>query len=305
MTDPVSSAGEIRPAEPASQNDNIRSPWYDFFHTFIRHPMALISGGFILLLVFVAVFAPWLAPFDPMTPDWMALGAGPTPQHWFGTDDLGRDVLSRIIYGARISLYVGIFSVTLGMAAGVLLGLLAGYYGRWLDMLIMRGSDVLFAFPGMLLAIAVVAILGPGLNNVIIAVAVFSVPVFARIVRAATLSIKHSAYVEAVRCIGAPDRVVILRHILPGTLSNVIVYFTMRIGTSILTAASLSFIGLGPEPDVPEWGNILAMSRNMMMAGKWNVSVFPGLAIFLTVLAFNLLGDALRDTLDPKLKKSS
>ncbi|MBU9833358.1 ABC transporter permease subunit [Rahnella aquatilis] len=305
MTDPVSSAGEIRPAAPASQNDNIRSPWYDFFHTFIRHPMALISGGFILLLVFVAVFAPWLAPFDPMTPDWMALGAGPTPQHWFGTDDLGRDVLSRIIYGARISLYVGIFSVTLGMAAGVLLGLLAGYYGRWLDMLIMRGSDVLFAFPGMLLAIAVVAILGPGLNNVIIAVAVFSVPVFARIVRAATLSIKHSAYVEAVRCIGAPDRVVILRHILPGTLSNVIVYFTMRIGTSILTAASLSFIGLGPEPDVPEWGNILAMSRNMMMAGKWNVSVFPGLAIFLTVLAFNLLGDALRDTLDPKLKKSS
>ncbi|MBU9823562.1 ABC transporter permease subunit [Rahnella perminowiae] len=305
MTDPVSSAGEIRPAAPASQHDNIRSPWYDFFHTFIRHPMALISGGFILLLVFVAVFAPWLAPFDPMTPDWMALGAGPTPQHWFGTDDLGRDVLSRIIYGARISLYVGIFSVTLGMAAGVLLGLLAGYYGRWLDMLIMRGSDVLFAFPGMLLAIAVVAILGPGLNNVIIAVAVFSVPVFARIVRAATLSIKHSAYVEAVRCIGAPDRVVILRHILPGTLSNVIVYFTMRIGTSILTAASLSFIGLGPEPDVPEWGNILAMSRNMMMAGKWNVSVFPGLAIFLTVLAFNLLGDALRDTLDPKLKKSS
>jgi glutathione transport system permease protein len=189
------------------------------------------------------------------------------------------------------------------MIVGVFLGLLAGYYGKWLDMLIMRGSDVLFAFPGMLLAIAVVAILGPGLNNVIIAVAVFSVPVFARIVRAATLSIKQSPYVEAVRCVGAPDRVVLLRHILPGTLSNVIVYFTMRIGTSILTAASLSFIGLGPEPDVPEWGNILAMSRNMMMAGKWHVSVFPGLAIFLTVLAFNLLGDALRDTLDPKLKK--
>ncbi|VTQ52926.1 nickel transporter permease NikC [Campylobacter jejuni] len=303
MTDPVSVLEETTPAAVASQNDDIRSPWYDFFHTFIRHPMALVSGGFILLLVLVAIFAPWLAPFDPMTPDWMALGVGPTPVHWFGTDDLGRDVLSRIIYGARISLYVGIFSVTLGMIAGVLLGLLAGYYGRWLDMLIMRGSDVLFAFPGMLLAIAVVAILGPGLNNVIIAVAVFSVPVFARIVRAATLSIKQSAYVEAVRCVGASDRVVILRHILPGTLSNVIVYFTMRIGTSILTAASLSFIGLGPEPDVPEWGNILAMSRNMMMAGKWNVSVFPGLAIFLTVLAFNLLGDALRDTLDPKLKK--
>ncbi|TPG64686.1 ABC transporter permease subunit [Ewingella americana] len=287
----------------APQNDDIRSPWYDFFHAFIRHPMAVVAGGFILLLVLIAIFAPWLAPYDPMTPDWMALGAGPSATHWFGTDDLGRDVLSRIIYGSRISLYVGVFSVTLGMVVGVFLGLLAGYYGKWLDMLIMRGSDVLFAFPGMLLAIAVVAILGPGLNNVIIAVAVFSVPVFARIVRAATLFIKQSPYVEAVRCVGAPDRVVLLRHILPGTLSNVIVYFTMRIGTSILTAASLSFIGLGPEPDVPEWGNILAMSRNMMMAGKWHVSVFPGLAIFLTVLAFNLLGDALRDTLDPKLKK--
>ncbi|QII40644.1 ABC transporter permease subunit [Rouxiella badensis] len=288
---------------PHRTADDIRSPWLDFFQSFIRHPMAIVSSIFILLLLMVAIFAPWLAPYDPQTPDWMALGAGPSAAHWFGTDDLGRDVLSRIIYGARISLYVGLLSVTLGMILGVFLGLLAGYYGKWLDMLIMRGSDVLFAFPGVMLAIAVVAILGPGLNNVIIAVAVFSVPVFARIVRASTLSIKQSAYVEAVRCVGAPDRVVLLRHILPGTLSNVIVYFTLRIGTSILTAASLSFIGLGPEPDVPEWGNILAMSRNMMMAGKWNVSVFPGLAIFLTVLAFNLLGDALRDTLDPKLKK--
>ncbi|EIC85870.1 ABC transporter permease subunit [Serratia sp. M24T3] len=304
MVQPANTLPPLDPAEVAiSSKDDIRSPWLDFFQSFIRHPMAIVSSIFILLLVLVAIFAPWIAPYDPQVPDWMALGAGPSAAHWFGTDDLGRDVLSRIIYGARISLYVGLLSVTLGMVAGVILGLLAGYYGKWLDMLIMRGSDVLFAFPGVMLAIAVVAILGPGLNNVIIAVAVFSVPVFARIVRASTLSIKQSAYVEAVRCVGAPDRVVILRHILPGTLSNVIVYFTMRIGTSILTAASLSFIGLGPEPDVPEWGNILAMSRNMMMAGKWNVSVFPGLAIFLTVLAFNLLGDALRDTLDPKLKK--
>ena len=168
---------------------------------------------------------------------------------------------------------LGVLSVTLGMIVGVVLGLLAGYYGSWVDMLIMRGADVLFAFPGMLLAIAVVALLGTGLNNVIIAVAVFSVPVFARIVRASTLSLRQAAYVEAVRCAGAPDRIIILRHILPGTLSSVIVYFTMRIGTSILTAAGLSFIGLGPEPDVPEWGNILAMSRSMMMAGAWHMSV--------------------------------
>ncbi|MFC0140418.1 ABC transporter permease subunit [Erwinia mallotivora] len=289
-------------AGSAEDNSRLRSPWRDFLQQLLCNPLALLSGGFILLLVMVALFAPWLAPWDPMTPDWMALSSPPSAAHWMGTDDLGRDVMSRIIYGARISLYVGVLSVTSGMVVGILLGLLAGYYGRWVDTLIMRGSDVLFAFPGMLLAIAVVAILGPGLNNVIIAVAIFSVPVFARIVRASTLSLKQAAYVEAVRCAGAPDRVIILRHILPGTLSNVIVYFTMRIGTSILTAAGLSFIGLGPEPDVPEWGNILAMSRSMMMAGQWHVSVFPGLAIFITVLAFNLLGDALRDTLDPKLK---
>ncbi|TKI04891.1 ABC transporter permease subunit [Martelella alba] len=288
-------------AEPATPQ-SIRSPWRDFWQTFIRHPMALLSGGFILLLLLAAIFAPWLAPYNPLAPDWTALLAPPSAAHWMGTDELGRDILSRLLYGARISLYIGVLSVTLGMIAGVLLGLLAGYYGRWTDMLIMRGCDVLFAFPGMLLAIAVVAILGPGLNNVIVAVAVFSVPVFARIVRAATLSLKQAAYVEAVRCAGAGDRVVLLRHILPGALPSVIVYFTLRIGTSILTAAGLSFIGLGPEPDVPEWGNILAMGRSTMMAGVWHVSVFPGLAIFLTVLAFNLLGDALRDTLDPKIR---
>ncbi|WP_241609101.1 ABC transporter permease subunit [Rosenbergiella australiborealis] len=281
----------------------LRSPWRDFWQTFIRNPLALVSGSVVLLLIFIAIFAPWIAPYDPMSADWASLSSLPSASHWMGTDDLGRDVMSRIIYGARISLYIGIVSVTIGMVIGIFLGLLAGYYGRWVDMLIMRGADVLFAFPGMLLAIAVVAILGPGLNNVVIAVAVFSVPVFARIVRASVLSLKQAAYVEATRCAGARDRVIILRHILPGTLSGVIVYFTMRIGTSILTAAGLSFIGLGPEPDVPEWGNILAMSRSMMMAGYWHVSVFPGLAIFLTVLAFNLLGDALRDTLDPKMKK--
>ena len=280
----------------------IRSPWRDFWQRFLRNPMALASGGFVLLLVLVALLAPWLAPYDPMISDWMAISSPPSWAHWMGTDDLGRDVMSRIIYGARISMYVGTFSVTLGMVVGIVLGLVAGYYGGKVDVLIMRGADVLFAFPGMLLAIAVVAILGPGLNNVIVAVAVFSVPVFARIVRASTLSLKQSPYVDAVKCVGASDKLILFRHILPGTLSSVIVYFTMRIGSSILTAASLSFIGLGPEPDVPEWGNILAMGRNMMMAGIWHVSVFPGLAIFLTVLAFNLLGDALRDTLDPKLK---
>lgn len=290
-----------QPTDSALSRSAIRSPWRDFWRSFIHNPMAIVSGGFVLLLVLVAIFAPVLSPCDPMDSDWSALAISPSAAHWFGTDDLGRDILSRILYGARISLYIGIVSVTLGMVVGVILGLLAGYYGRWVDMLIMRCCDVLFAFPGMLLAIAVVAVLGSGLNNVIIAVAVFSVPVFARIVRAATMTLKEADYVEAVRCAGAPDRILLFRHILPSTLSNVIVYFTMRIGTSILTAAGLSFLGLGAEPDIPEWGNILATSRSLMMAGHWHVSVFPGLAIFFTVLAFNLLGDALRDTLDPKL----
>jgi len=285
----------------ASTQGPIRSPWRDFWAKFLRNPVALTAGIFVLLLVLIAIFAPWIAPYDPMASDWMALSTPPNWAHLMGTDDLGRDVLSRIIYGARISIYIGTFSVTIGMLFGIFLGLIAGYYGGKIDMLIMRGADVLFAFPGMLLAIAVVAILGSGLNNVIVAVAIFSVPVFARIVRASTLSLKQSPYVDAVKCVGASDALILFRHILPGTLPSVIVYFTMRIGSSILTAASLSFIGLGPEPDVPEWGNILAMSRNMMMGGIWHVSLFPGLAIFFTVLAFNLLGDALRDTLDPKL----
>lgn len=285
-----------------AEKDNIRSPWRDFFVTLLGNPVAWFSVGFVLLLVLVAIFAPLIAPYNPLESDWSAMATGPSAAHWLGTDSLGRDILSRIIYGARISLYVGFVSVFLGMVIGVILGLFAGYYGGWLDMLIMRSSDVLFAFPGMLLAIAVVAILGPGLNNVIIAVAVFSVPSFARIVRASALSLKNAPYIEAVRCAGASNRIIIMRHLLPGTLSNVIVFFTMRIGHSILTAASLSFIGLGPQPDVPEWGNILAQGRSMMMAGNWYISVFPGIAIFLTVLAFNLLGDALRDTLDPKLK---
>ncbi|MDU2734094.1 MAG: glutathione ABC transporter permease GsiD [Mixta calida] len=290
-------------AMPLQRNDGVRTPWREFWRRFRRQHVALVAGVFVLALIVLAIIAPWVAPFDAENYfDYDRLTEGPSAMHWFGVDSLGRDIFSRVLVGTRISLLAGFFSVAIGTVIGTALGLLAGYYGRWVDMLIMRGADVLFAFPGMLLAIAVVAILGPGLNNVIIAVAVFSVPVFARIVRASTLSLKQAAYVEAVRCAGAPDRVILLRHILPGTLPNVIVYFTMRIGTSILTAAGLSFIGLGPEPDVPEWGNILAMSRSMMMAGLWHVSVFPGLAIFMTVLAFNLLGDALRDTLDPKLK---
>lgn len=203
--------------------------------------------------------------------------------------------------GARISLAAGVFSVIIGMAVGTFFGLLAGYYeGVW-DRIIMRICDVLFAFPGILLAIAVVAIMGSGMANVIVAVAIFSIPAFARLVRGNTLVLKHQTYIESARSIGASDRTILLRHILPGTLSSIVVFFTMRIGTSIITAASLSFLGLGAQPPTPEWGAMLNEARADMVVAP-HVALFPSLAIFLTVLAFNLLGDGLRDALDPRLK---
>lgn len=218
-----------------------------------------------------------------------------------GVDSLGRDIMSRIIMGARISLAAGFISVALGMIFGTVLGLLAGYYEGWIDRLVMRLSDVLFAFPGILLAIGVIAVLGPSMLNVIIAVAVFSVPTFARLVRGNTLSLKNMTYVEAARSIGASDFTILFKHILPGTISPIVIYATMRIGTSIITAASLSFIGMGAQPPTPEWGAMLNEARSDMVLAP-HVALFPSLAIFFTVLAFNILGDGLRDALDPKLK---
>lgn len=218
-----------------------------------------------------------------------------------GVDSLGRDIMSRIIMGARISLAAGFISVALGMIFGTVLGLLAGYYEGWIDRLVMRLSDVLLAFPGILLAIGVIAVLGPSMLNVIIAVAVFSVPTFARLVRGNTLSLKNMTYVEAARSIGASDFTILFKHILPGTISPIVIYATMRIGTSIITAASLSFIGMGAQPPTPEWGAMLNEARSDMVLAP-HVALFPSLAIFFTVLAFNILGDGLRDALDPKLK---
>ncbi len=263
--------------------------------------MAVIALIFIITLVLMAVFAPFVAPYDPTIPDYNAVLQGPSAAHWAGTDTYGRDIFSRIIWGARISLSVGFLSVTLGALAGVSLGIISGYYGRWIDSAVMRLCDLLLAFPGILLAIAVIAILGPGITNVIYAVAIFSIPVFARLARGTTLQLKRTVYVDASRAIGVKDRVIMLRHILPGTLPNVIVYFSMRIGTSILTAASLSFIGLGAQPPSPEWGAMLADGRSYMGVAD-HLTLFPGIAIFVTVLGFNLFGDGLRDALDPKLR---
>ncbi|GAB6277529.1 MAG: glutathione ABC transporter permease GsiD [Rectinema sp.] len=277
------------------------TPSMIFRQKFKKQKSAVVAGIFLLLLVFVAIFAPFIAPYDPYATDYSQAMMPPSPQHWAGTDIYGRDILTRIIYGTRISLSVGISSVTIGAIVGVTLGLISGFFGGFLDEIIMRSADVLFAFPGILLAIAVVAILGPGLVNVVAAVAIFSIPTFARIVRSNTLSIKESLYVRAARSMGASNNRIMFVHIMPGTLSSAIVYFTMRIGTSILTASSLSFLGLGAQPPSPEWGAMLAESRDYIGVAD-HLTVFPGIAIFLTVLAFNIFGDGLRAAFDPKLQ---
>ncbi|WOC15074.1 ABC transporter permease subunit [Pseudochrobactrum sp. MP213Fo] len=281
--------------------EKMRKPLAEFWRRFKKQKLAVVALVFIIMLVSMAIFAPFVAPYDPSAPDYNAVLEGPSWAHWAGTDTYGRDIWSRIIWGARISLSVGFLSVTLGALAGVSLGIISGFYGRWIDSAIMRLCDLLLAFPGILLAIAVIAILGPGITNVIYAVAIFSIPVFARLARSTTLQLKGTVYVDASRAIGVPNRIIMLRHILPGTLPNVIVYFSMRIGTSILTAASLSFIGLGAQPPSPEWGAMLADGRSYMGVAD-HLTLFPGIAIFVTVLGFNLFGDGLRDALDPKLR---
>lgn len=279
----------------------IRSPLGEFWRRFIRRRVALFAGIIILFLILAALFAPWIAPYDATTPDYENVLSGPSLAHLAGTDVFGRDIFSRIIWGGRISLTVGFVSVALGCVAGMVLGLASGFAGGFADSLIMRFCDVLLAFPGILLAIAVVAVLGPGISNVVYAIAVFSMPVFARLVRGSTLALKQTVYVQAARSIGVRRLPLILYHILPGTLPGVIVYLSLRIGTSILTAAALSFIGLGAQPPSPEWGAMLSDGRSYLGVAD-HLTVFPGIAIFVTVLAFNLLGDGLRDALDQKLR---
>ena len=284
-------------------SERVRTPWTEFWRKFRRQKVALVAAAFVALLVVVAIIAPWIVPYDAENFfDYDKLNAPPSAAHWFGVDALGRDILSRLLMGARISLAAGFLSVAIGAIVGTLLGLLAGYHEGWWDRVIMRICDVLFAFPGILLAIAIVAILGGGMLNVIAAVAIFSVPTFARLVRGNTLVLKHLTYIEAARSLGASARTIVFRHIFPGTISAVVVYFSLRIGTSIITAASLSFLGLGAQPPTPEWGAMLDAARSDMLTAP-HEAIFPALAIFLTVLSFNLLGDGLRDALDPKIER--
>ncbi len=282
-------------------SESIRSPLAEFWRRFRHKYVALGAGCLLLALLVAALAAPLIAPYGPATPDYDAVLEGPSWVHWCGTDAFGRDVFSRIIWGGRISLTIGFLSVALGGAVGMLIGLIGGFVGGWIDGLLMRVMDVLLAFPGIVAAIAVVAILGPGIDNVIYAIAVFSVPVFARLARGTTMVLKQTVYVQAARSIGVRPILLMLRHILPGTMPSAIVYASLRLGSSILTAASLSFIGLGARPPSPEWGAMLADGRDYLGVAD-HITLFPGIAIFITVLAFNLLGDGLRDALDQKLR---
>ena len=283
--------------------DDRSSPWSNFLRRFTKDRVGMISLIVVALLILTAVVGPWVVPYDPENFfDYDHLNEGPSAMYWFGVDSLGRDVFSRIIAGTRLSLMTGLGSVFAGAVIGTVLGLLAGYYEGWTDRIVMRISDVLVAFPGILLAIGIVAILGGGLLNVVMAVAIFSVPAFARLVRGNVLVLKHETYVEAARSIGAGDAVIIFRHILPGTISVILVYLSMRIGSAIITASSLSFLGLGAQPPSPEWGAILNEAREDILTAP-HAALFAVGAIFITVLAFNILGDALRDALDPKMRR--
>ncbi len=261
----------------------------------------MAGGVVVILLILVALAAPHLAPYDPVHQDLASSLAGPSMQHLAGTDVHGRDIFSRIIYGTRISLRIGFLGMLLGCIVGVILGLVAGYYGGWADTIIMRLMDVQLAFPGLLVAICIIAIIGPGLENVIVAVGIFSVPLFARVTRGQVLSLKEQDFILAARMMGAQDGRIMLNHLLPNAVAPLLVLCTLRIATAILTAASLSFLGLGAQPPIPEWGAMLSDGRAYLNIAP-HVATTPGLAILITVLAFNLLGDGLRDALDPRLK---
>jgi peptide/nickel transport system permease protein len=267
-----------------------------------KNKLAVAGMIILLMIILVAIFAEQIAPYSYEQQDYSSTFQGPSTAHWFGTDNFGRDIFSRVIFGTRTSLQIGFISLAFGAFLGCILGAVAGYFGGAIDTAIMRFTDILMSIPRTVLAIAIATTLGTGLTNAVIAVAISSIPNFARVVRASTLTVKDQEYVEAARCIGAKSPHIIAQHIFPNVLAPIIVQATLGVGTSIILAAALSFLGLGVQPPTPEWGSMLSAARTHMRDYPYMVA-FPGLAIMVTVLALNLFGDGLRDALDPKLKK--
>lgn len=281
----------------------VYSPVADFWRRLRRNKLAMVSLFFLLILTFLAIFAPLVTPYDPYLSEMPKALQGPSSEYLLGNDELGRDILSRIIYGARISLRVGLIAVGIALSVGMVVGSLAGYYGGRLDNIIMRFMDIMLAFPSILLAIALMAVLGRGkVENAIIAIGIVSIPEYARIIRGSVLSVKENEYVQAARAIGNRDYQIIFKHILPNVMSPIIVRATLGISTAILETAALGFLGLGVAPPVAEWGTMLGTGRGYLNNAP-HLVFFPGIAITLTVMAFNLLGDGLRDALDPRLRR--
>jgi peptide/nickel transport system permease protein len=266
-----------------------------------RRGGAVFGFAVVILFIVLGLFAPWIAPYDPIATDWAAIRAAPDAAHWFGGDELGRDVLSRIVWGTRASILAGVVSVTISLSLGAPIGMLAGYAGGWIDALISRITDAMLACPFLILAIALAAFLGPSLTNAMIAIGISATPVFIRLTRAQVLSAKSEDYVEAARALGNPHLRIALRHILPNIVAPLIVQATLAIAAAVIAEASLSFLGLGQQPPAPSWGSMLNTARNYVDQAPW-MAIWPGVSIFLLVLSFNLLGDGLRDALDPRHK---
>ena len=277
------------------------TPWTAARGRFIRSRTGLLGAVVLVIVVAAAICATWIAPYSPTRQDFRVERQAPSAQHLMGTDEFGRDMLSRIIWGAQASLEAGLVAATIALVLGVSLGMVGAFYGGRTDDVLMRAMDVILAFPYILLAITIVAILGPGLINAMIAIGIVYIPLYARVARGSVLSVRARDYVEAARALGASDARVMLQHVLPNTIAPVIVTMTLCIGTAIIDTAGLSFLGLGTQPPTPDWGNMLSAGRSYVIDSPW-IATFPGVAILVTVLAFNLMGDALRDAFDPRLR---
>ena len=267
-------------------------------------PRLVIGGSIVILLVLIAALAPVIAPYDPLDVVTARRLQPPSLANLFGTDDLGRDIFSRVLWGSRVSLSVGLISVSIGLFIGATLGIISGFRGGWFDLLAMRAIDALLAFPPLVLAISITAVLGPQLQNAMIAIGILAIPTYARLARGQVLSLRHRDFVLAARAVGVPPQRIVWRHVFPNMVNPLIVAASLSAGFAILAEAGLSFLGLGAQPPTPSWGQDIAYSQRQVMLGRWWAVAAPGTAIFLAILAFNMLGDGLRDLLDPRLRRS-
>jgi peptide/nickel transport system permease protein len=284
---------------PLAADDAVESPARRALRRLVRRRGAMVALALLVTFVVLALAAPWVVPYDPIAQSWIAVRKAPSALHWFGTDEVGRDVLTRVVFGARASLMAGVISIAIALTVGVPLGLVAGYLGGFLDALISRLTDAMLACPFLILAIALAAFLGPSLGNAMIAIGITATPIFVRLTRGQVMAVKVEDYVEAARAVGNPRWRIALVHILPNILPALLVQATLSIAAAIIAEAALSFLGLGQQPPAPSWGSMLNAAQRFLVNAPW-MAIWPGLAIFVTVLSFNLLGDGLRDALDPR-----